>query len=257
MNRKFLKILFVVPVLIAVTFPAVASADDTQQFEEVFQQGNELYKQGEFRSAINKYNQIADEGYGSGSLYFNMANAYFKDGKLGMAILNYKKALRLMPRDADLRANYRFAKANIKGKEFPEKGIWAWTPLKIYLQSATINEITLISAILYFATLVCVLLIAFRPEFRGYLITTGIVLVIIVFVNSAVLVHQVNVYRKEAVVIKPDLEAKFGPFESATKFFTLQEGMPVVVLRTKDGWDKVRRSDGKTGWVPSGDVKKI
>ncbi len=256
MKIKLLKVILLV-VISVFAVNASSFAVNKAQLDEFYQKANDQYKKGDYKVAAAKYEQILEEGYSSGPLYFNMANAYFKDGQLGMAILNYKRALRLLPRDADLRANYRFAKANIKGKIYPEKGIWAWTPLKAYSQSATINEITLISSGFYLMTLVCVLLIAFRAQLRGYLISAGCLFLVLAVVNSAILVHQINVYQKEAVVVTPDLEARFGPFESETKFFTLQEGMPVVVLRTKDQWKKVRRSDGKTGWVPYEDVKML
>ena len=52
-------------------------------------------------------------------------------------------------------------------------------------------------------------------------------------------------------------EALFGPFDSATKFFTLHEGMGVTILSSKNGWYKVRRADGKAGWIYEDGVERI
>ena len=48
-------------------------------------------------------------GYVNGHLYYNLGNAYLRSGQLGRAILNYKRAQILIPRDADLNFNLRYA----------------------------------------------------------------------------------------------------------------------------------------------------
>jgi len=50
-------------------------------------------------------------------------------------------------------------------------------------------------------------------------------------------------------VVVPRTEVFYGPFESATKFFSLQEGMKARVVNEKEDWYKVKRDDGKSGWI--------
>ncbi|MDI6758019.1 MAG: SH3 domain-containing protein, partial [Endomicrobiia bacterium] len=69
--------------------------------------------------------------------------------------------------------------------------------------------------------------------------------------------YSARAMGKLAVVMADEAESKFGPFDSATKFFTLYEGMSVMVLRCDDEWYKVRRSDGKVGWVRRDTVEII
>ena len=40
--------------------------------------------------------------------HYNLGNACFKAGRLGEAVLWYERALRLAPRDADIRANLHY-----------------------------------------------------------------------------------------------------------------------------------------------------
>ena len=52
-------------------------------------------------------------------------------------------------------------------------------------------------------------------------------------------------------------EARFEPSPQATTHFKISEGAEVKVLREKDGWYKVERSDGKIGWVAVAVVERI
>lgn len=223
----------------------------------LFSRGNDYYEKGEFDNAINEYEKIIAEGYESGPLYYNIANAYFKTGNLGKAVLNYKRAKLIMPRDADLDANYRFARAMIKGKIIHMKGVWAWRPLRIYYRSFTVNGFTLLSSAMYLLILLLLVVVVVRPHLMRYSITGSILLLVFILFNFAVIGHETRVVNKGAVTVVPDADALYGPFDSATKFFTLHEGMYVMVLKTKDDWCKVKRIDGKVGWIKKKDIERI
>src|SRR3989344_6976224 len=74
-----------------------------------FTVANELYKKGSYAGAAKVYEAVRAGGYHSGALNFNLGNTYFKLGQLGKAILNYERARRILPRDADVLSNYRYA----------------------------------------------------------------------------------------------------------------------------------------------------
>ena len=56
-------------------------------------------------------------------------------------------------------------------------------------------------------------------------------------------------YKTEAVIIAGETDCKFEPFIGATTFFTLSEGQSVAVLMSSKDWLKIKRPDGKQGWV--------
>ncbi len=225
--------------------------------ERLFGRGNDYYEKGEYDKAAEEYGKVLAEGYESGPLYFNLGNAYFKDGKLGEAILNYKRAKRLMPRDADLNANLRFARAKVKGGQLRAKGIWKWRPLRMYAGNLTVNELLWLSSGMYLFIVVLLFMSVVFAGKRRFLTSVAVLAAVMVLLNSAVAFRKINVERKMAVVVVPSVDAKFGPFETATKFFNLDEGMIVLVVAKKDDWRKVERSDGKTGWVKANEVEKV
>ncbi|MFC1480343.1 tetratricopeptide repeat protein [Candidatus Omnitrophota bacterium] len=226
--------------------------------ERLFSRGNDYYENGEYTKAIDEYKKIFDEGYETGPAYYNIANAYFKSGKLGKAILNYKRAKRIMPRDVDLMANYKFARAAIKGKVIAKKGIWSWRPFRLYSQNFTVNELTGIACGVYILIIAAGFVFVMRPTRNRYwLKATGVLLFVFILFNVTVIWRKASGMKKGAVVVASRAEALFGPYDTATKFFTLYEGMNATVLKTKGDWYKIRRADGKVGWVRTNEVERI
>src|SRR5882724_4891553 len=71
---------------------------------------NQLYDSGKFAEAAAAYEKIEPK---TAYVYYNLGNAWFRQGKLGLAILNYERARRLTPRDPDILANLKFAEQRL------------------------------------------------------------------------------------------------------------------------------------------------
>ena len=97
--------------LILVLLPRAESAEVNVKFE----QANRLYEQGKYGEAANAYESIVKSRGGSTALYFNLGNAYFKDGQLGRALFHYRMAERMAPRDPDIEANLRLTRERVAG----------------------------------------------------------------------------------------------------------------------------------------------
>ena len=78
---------------------------------DLMAEANAQYERGEYADAAQQYEALIDSGYEDAALYYNLGNAYFKNGDLGRAVLNYLRAEELSPRDPDIRANLEFARA--------------------------------------------------------------------------------------------------------------------------------------------------
>ena len=70
---------------------------------------NELHANNNFQEAADAYESIHEAGLENGYLYYNLGNTYIRLGKNGFAILNYIRALKLIPRYENLQANLNFA----------------------------------------------------------------------------------------------------------------------------------------------------
>ena len=227
---------------------ALALSDKDTDAGYTFYKGNTLYEKGSYDDAISTYSKLLEQNMESGHLYYNMGNAYFKKGELGKAILHYERAKRLIPRDSDLKSNYKFALSQI---EADTAKISAPMTDKIFgaFSFLSLNELTVLSSCML---LLIVLLLIARLYIRMSRNTFSLLLtsfiVIIAFTITTVFIRA-SAIDKEAVIVSNSPEVKFEPFESATTHFTLHEGMKIHVIQSKQDWMKIKRSDGKTGWV--------
>jgi len=95
---------------LAILFFLPEARADIESATALFQKGNESYEEGNFDQAIEEYQKVLDQGIRNSKVFYNLGNAYFRKNQLGKAILNYRRALSLDPRDEDSIANLRFAK---------------------------------------------------------------------------------------------------------------------------------------------------
>lgn len=234
-------------------------ANQINQAQLLFYQGNTNYSQEKFDEAIADYEGALTLGLESGPLYFNLGNTYFKQGSLGKAILNYLRARRLIADDADLNSNLEYAQSLIKGGKIPPQRNW-FSQTFFYLTNAvTLDGITLTCVSLYFSVSVFLILIILVKRLRKAFKYLGSVMIIAFMISVSLFLGQFyqNVIYRQAVVIADEVEFKFEPFEDATTFFSLNEGESVVVGKAKDEWVKARRSDGKQGWVKQADIELL
>jgi hypothetical protein len=242
--------IFILIVALAVSLKGFC--EDINAAQTLFSQGNVHYIKGHFQEAIRAYEAVRRKGFESGQLYYNLGNAYFKTGALGEATLNYLRARRFLPRDPEVRANLAYVRSQEQGPFFHEA-----LPVRL-ARLFTLNELAGMSSTLYFlfaACLVCMFLLKKkRTLFRWCTGVTGVSLVAAVFFF---LVNLHTVHTRRAIVISESVQSRFEPFEEATVFFRLSEGTPVKVLSSEGGWVKVRRGDGKQGWVKRQDVESL
>ena len=79
-------------------------------------QGSLAYREGNFEKAIELWQTCVEQGFQSADLYYNLGNAYFRDGRVGFAVLYYESALRLNPANEDYLHNLKFVQGLTKDK---------------------------------------------------------------------------------------------------------------------------------------------
>ncbi len=232
-------------------------SDTLDSIKGIFYKANAIYSRAEYSKAISEYNKIIDKGWVSGAVFYNLGNCYFKEGKLGKAILNYDKARRIIPRDSDLESNYKYARSLIKGGSGKSVSSWLMSFVNWMFGSFTINELSVILSCIYLAVILIIILSLYYGLIRRYkttVITVLIVVFIIAFIETR---SKISIVGREGVVIVKKADVKFEPFVRATTYLTLYEGTEVKVLSCEGKWSKVKRWDGKTGWVEKNAIENF
>ncbi|MFC1808120.1 tetratricopeptide repeat protein [Candidatus Omnitrophota bacterium] len=253
------KRLFFTLTIILFSFQGIGLCGESAYGRQLFYQGNAEYAQEDFRSAIEKYEQAIRLGYESGPLYYNLGNAYFKNDSLGKSILNYLRAERLMPRDADLASNLKFARSLIKGGAIPQEQAWFARMFAKFWTSFALGATASIGVIAYIILCALVVIMILYRRARRPLIyaCVPVALVLALFTGAFYVNFQETAAQEHAVVLENDIESRFEPFDEATVFFTLNEGEDLVIMDSKQGWIKIKRSDGKQGWIEQEAVEAL
>lgn len=71
--------------------PAGVQAPGEQTAEQLWNKANTAYINGDFHAAADAYEELLSRGVSSMKLYYNLGNAYFKDDRIGKAILYYNR----------------------------------------------------------------------------------------------------------------------------------------------------------------------
>jgi len=231
------------------------------QVNDLMKKGNDAYRNRNYKNAIEDYEKLVHEGYEGVSLFYNLGNAYYKDGKLGYAILNYEKALKLSPNDDDVQHNLAIANTKTVDKidTLPKFFVFQiWESLLSFLSikgwaylAYSLFILILIAAGIYFFTK--------RPAIQRYSFFGGLA-ILCLFILSVVIL-TINVKRDEnirqGVIIVQSVSAKLGPDVSNNDAFVIHEGLKVRIEDRVENWVKIRLNDGKVGWLPDNDIAQI
>ena len=252
----------VLPMAIVLMLFAVGiHAQESGGAQRLFDEGNILYQQEDYSTALEKYSQIEDMGLVSPALYFNMGNSYYKLDQVGRAVLYYERALRLDPKDDDVLANLEIANQATVDKITPppEFALASWLRWALYLFPVSTLLRTL--ALLYLALgVVAFTLIALRESrFLAPLRKAGLVGLVLLLLVSALFLVQWGDSRNrvEAVVIAEELPAMNAPGNGGVELFSIHEGTKVRIDDRSNGWVEIVLLDGKIGWVPSDGIEII
>ena len=230
--------------------------------DSLWKAGVEAYTAGDWNQALADWNDVAATGLRSKELYFNLGNAYFKNGETAQAILNYERAARLDPSDADVRYNLEFARSMTQDRidEVPEFILKTWMRKVNYLMSS--NAWAWTALFLLAVTLALTLLFLLGPTVgaRRTGFFTGIAALLLTllcwgFARS----QKADAERHDtAIVMRPVTSVTSSPSTDAAKsLFILHEGTKVKVLDTVSGYTDIELADGRRGWIPSGDIEII
>jgi tetratricopeptide (TPR) repeat protein len=224
---------------------------------ELFEEGNRSYKNGKYDKAIEYYKKIVDRGVANGYIYYNLGNAYFRNGDIGLSLLYYKKAQKFIPRNKDLIQNIKFVETLTRDRVEMKKPHFLLLIIHNLLNKFTLTEITIFTSIVFSLTFIFLILYSLR---KHLLLVKNISLsLIVIFLISAILfatkASEINTER--AVVLAEKIDVKTAPSNNATLEFVIHEGTEFEIIESTKEWVKIRLKDGKTGWITSGTFGKI
>lgn len=255
MKKKFATMLIIF-FLFSLTVGAFAQSPD-----QLMLNANKLYQEGQYENAIQAYRKILSQGYESGPLYFNLGNAYFRTGKLGYAIYNYEKGLKLVPNDDDLIYNLRIANSRTVDKisELPKLFIVSWWEEIVTSLTITGWSILVIVFYLILISSVAVYLLIRKAIMQRFAFISGSLSLAVLILVSVFLFARINreASTNYGILLSPSYSVKVSPDSKSSDAFVVHEGIKFSIEDYVSDWYKIRLVDGKVGWIERNSIGQI
>jgi tetratricopeptide (TPR) repeat protein len=240
--------------LAVVIFLAAPAYADT--LTRAFLDGVNSYNSANYATAITEFSKIAAAGVSNGKLFYNLGNAYLKNGDLGHAILWYERALKLMPTDPDLKFNHEYALTQVKDEMEDSRGpifkvLFFWKHL---LSVPTVQWTALIFNVMFW------LILALQAVGRKNILrlpSYAILVVTLVFTFTALYNHYAFKFQKPAVILSDKVSVRSGLTEDSTQLFVLHAGTKIKIDKENRDFYRIYFSDGKIGWLRKSEIGVI
>lgn len=240
----------ILSIFIFILFLSHLYAEDEQA---LFMQGNQFYQQSKYEQAAQVYDSILVSGFESGALYFNLGNAWYKMGNLGMARINYERAAKFLKNDQALEENIELLKLQLVDKiqTPPRFVLYVWNDMLLELFSMKALSWVVV-ALLWIMLFIAAIRQFYLKRGKGDRLKALLLTSVILFVLISLLLSQ-KIFRAETqifgVVLKPSVTLYAEPSSTGTEVFILHEGTKMKIRRRKENWLEIMLEDGKTGWI--------
>lgn len=226
-----------------------------------FENGNALYKQGNYEEAISAYETVFRSKKESSELYFNLGNCYYKLNKVAPTIYNFEKAILLNPENEQAKNNLELAqKMRIDDiKEIPKIGFakiflnltscchydtWAWISVSLG-----------VLVLLFFIFFHFIEKSIFKRIFFSGMLVALFVLILSVLASF----FEKNQYYNDnpAIIFAEQIALKSEAKQTSKDLKILHEGTKVFIETSKNNFKKVLLTDGTMGWIESETLKLL
>jgi hypothetical protein len=188
-------------------------------------------------------------GYSASSLY-NLANAYARTGKPGLAVLNYERARLLDPTDPDIEANLRHVQ---DAAGLPP------TTHNTFHRVATRATPQVLSWLGFAGLLIAgasMLARQLYPRQRRKLLLSTLLGVCLCGATAASAITLWPMVHA-GIVVTHDAPVRVSPVTIEEPLFTLPEATRVRMSSEHDGFVLIQTSAGRIGWIPSANLAPI
>jgi tetratricopeptide (TPR) repeat protein len=191
----------------------------------------------------------AQVGYSAAGLY-NLANAYARQGKPGMAVLNYERARLLSPNDPDIDANISYVRASSQlaapSRSTFDRAMRIASPF-------VLSWIGVIGLVIVGVSALAAQLSSQHRWMRRLAMLFGISMIGLTVANGIALWPILH----EGIVISAATPVRVSPVPMGDSLFVLSEADTVKITAEHEGFWLIQARTGRTGWVSRSSVAPV
>ena len=225
--------------------------------QEALTAAAKAYDALQYAQAAQMYEKLVEQAPYDPDLLYNLGTTYAQEGKRGLAIWRLSQALRLKPRDPDIRENLLFLDPHY----FDQLALSPIPPINWVYLRFTANEWTAAAG---GATLAALLIgalmfrLALGGGWRGRLkpLMWACALAALAAWPLAATHYYFEELTRRGIIVADKAVARTGPSDSQIETFSLPVGRVVEIQSsTPEGWLKISFAGGRTGFVKKDAVR--
>lgn len=219
----------------------------------LWNEANRAYQNKQYAHAIDNYKSILQLKFSDAQVYYNLGNAYYKNGNKGPALVSYMRALKADPALKEARQNINFIQAQpgfagIPATDFAGSSLlnllspntWAWLTVILMLP-------------------ICLLIflkVKGRLRYANRWLALSTTIAVLVFALS-IFAHQKNSFTNTAVVTAAN-GFLYDNLKKTNVKLNLAEGTIVRIVGSKhSSLMEIELGNGIKGWIDQADIEKI
>lgn len=239
------------PLVAALLTLALTSAAQAAPESASFATASQAFSQGRYQDAAAGFEAVANTRGFSAPLLYNLANAYAHAGQVGRAILNYRRAQLLAPRDSEIAANLAFVRTQAR---LPAP------PAPVYqaaLRLLTPTAWTWLAACGWWLAAAAASAALIKRPWRKYMYPAALAAFVVALPAAAAAALSDHAVHEGVVVAAKNVALRLAPFDTAPIEAMVEEGQSVELQQVHGDFVRVRDGQSHVGWVESQLVQPI
>jgi len=232
--------------VVALLLPVLAAAGPRHE------ECTSAYTNGAYAEAAACFEDLEDDGHLTGDLLYDQGNAWYRAGENAKAIVAWRRAELLIPRDGDLIANLDAARYRTQDEiPLPRGRGFVVGFLLLPIDSMSGGELLLLGAIGW-ALLLGGGAVRLRRQYPGAsgVLALGGLLVVLGLGGWAFKTWE-DATHPVCVVMAEEVTMRSGRDLGSRDLAVLHAGAELSIVERGDEWHQVEINDGPRGWVPA------
>ena len=233
---------------------------NNQSIEDLFEQSNDFYTNGNYENAVLGYLDILESGFESAELYFNIGNTFYKLNNIPESNFYYEKAKSISPNDNDILTNLSFAQ-NLRIDKIEKLPVTELQNLKLSILDLLSEKgwsVSLITLIWLMCFSFIFYIVSNNSKFKRLFFSISIVFLILCSLTIYINFEKKKLNEiKYAIVYDKEIEVWSEPNNISELKFLLHEGTKVKQLDIIQDWVNIQLENGTLGWIQLSGLKTL
>lgn len=234
----------------------------TTEYTDTLQAANGLYRSGNYLEAIQLYKQILDQGIRDPVVFHNLGNSYSQLGDDGRALLFYRRAAALNPRDPVLQQYLEQTRATVADSPSDANSNPIYRFALISMGLFSLNELAFASLGMWLSfTLLLLMTQMVRYKRMKSILTTALVILIFPTLLTAASLGSRILIKGSApsgVVVADSISLSSTPQQGPSSGAVLQNGTEIILTEQVGDWAHITVPGKRLeGWLPLDSIEFI